>query len=344
MTTESSFNEQHPNGRMYGVTHHRADIGRAYRAITPAIKDDKAEYLAIAQKGYPGARLKPGEVDGLLSVGNMATHDKRPLNMEAFCLQGVMFVLNFQGVLAVKVNHKKCLVYPGELLVMHPGTHFAIGDPVMSCVRLGWLLLDVKASDVISPWRWPDWLMLEKVEKEELTLELIKRGVSVQKVSDDFIQAYTRLTMLSSREEIPHRGSRLKQLLSLSMLELLDCFQRIGDEGIREAPPSLVSVQEFLSHLPDHLAEPWTIETMAEACGLGVSKFSEQVKILTAESPAKYLARLRFEKACVLLRDKSIPLAVIAKQTGYSCVSYFTRAFVRFHHKNPTQFRSEPLA
>jgi AraC family L-rhamnose operon regulatory protein RhaS len=313
----------------------------AYRSLLPAIQLGKAEYLAIAQKGYPGALLKPGEVDGLLSVGNMATHDKRPLNMESFCLLGVMFVFNFQGVLAVKVNHKKYLVYPGELLIMHPGTHFAIGDPVVSCVRLGWLILDVKASDVQSPWKWPDWLMLEEGEKKELTLEVIKRGVSVQKVSDDFIQVYTQLTMLSAHEEIPHRGSRLKQLLSLTMLELLECFQRIGDRGMRNAPPSLHSVQEFLAHLSEHLAEPWTIETMAEACGIGVSKFSEQVNILTAESPAKHLAGLRLERACMLLRDKSMPLAVIAKQTGFSCVSYFTRAFVRWYHKNPTQFRNE---
>jgi AraC family L-rhamnose operon regulatory protein RhaS len=333
--------EKPPNGKMYRGAQQREDVGLAYRALMPAIQERKAEYLAIAQKGYPGALLKPGEVDGLFSVGNMATHDKRPLNMGSFCLQGVMFVLNFQGVLAVKVNHKKYLVYPRELLIMHPGTHFAIGDPVMSCVRLGWLILDVNASDVQSSWSWPDWLMLEEGEKEELTHELIKQGVSVQKVSDDFIQAFKRLAMLSSNEEIPHRGSRLKQLLSFTMLELLECFQSHGDRGMRESPRSLHSAQEFLAHLPDHLAEPWTIQTMAEACGLGVSKFSEQVNILTAESPAKHLAGLRLERACVLLRDKSVPLEVIAKQTGYSCASYFTRAFVRRYHKYPTQFRNE---
>ncbi len=341
---DSHASDQHPNGKMYSATHHRADIGRAYRAILPAIKDDTAEYLALAQRGYPGARLKPGEADGLLSVGNMATHDKRTLNMSNFCLQGVMFVLNFQGLLSVKVNHHKHLVYPGELLLMPPGTHFSIGDPVMSCVRFGWLLMDVKAQDLLSPWIWPEWLMLEAGEKAELTLELIKRGGSVQKVSDDFIQAYKRLTMLSAQKEIPHRGSRLKQLLCLSLLELLDCFQRIGDRGIRDAPPSLLSVQEFLAHLPGHLAEQWTIETMADACGLGVSKFSEQVKTLTAESPAKYLARLRLETACALLRNAALPLSVIAKQTGFSCVSYFTRSFVRHYRKSPTRFRQEKLA
>ena len=343
MKSDGTF-EDGPDKTVYGMTRNRPDIGRAYRAIVSAIKDDKAEYLAIAQKGYPGARLKPGEVDGLLSVGNMATHDKRPLNMENFCLQGVMWVFNFQGLLSVKVNHQKHLVYPGELLLMPPGTHFAIGDPVMSCVRLGWLLLDVKAPDILSPWIWPDWLMLEEREKKELTRELVKRGVSVQKVSEDFIQAYTRLTMLSAQEEIPHRASRLKQLLSLSMLELLDCFQHIGDRGIRDAPPSLLAVQEFLAHLPDHLSEQWTIESMAEACGIGVSKFSEQVNTLTAQSPAKYLARLRLEIACELLRNAAFPLSLIAKQTGFSCVSYFTRAFVRYYRKSPTRFRQENLS
>jgi len=254
-----------------------------------------------------------------------------------------MFIMTFQGVLSVKANYKQHVVYPGELACLPPGTHFAIGDPVVSCVRLGWLLLDVKASNGHSPWSWPDWLMLEKEERQELTCELVKRGVSVQKVSNDFIQVYTRLAMLSAKEVISHRGSRLKQLLSLALLELLDCLQRIGDKGIQKSPRSLHRVQEFLNQLPERLTESWTIETMAEACDIGVSKFSEQVNILTAESPAKHLSRLRLEKACVMLGDASIPLEVIAKQTGFSCVSYFSRAFVRFYHKNPTQFRLERL-
>lgn len=336
--------ENRPSGKMYGLKQQRADVGLAYQSLVPAIQEGKAEYLAIAQNGYPGAHLKPGEVDGLFSLGNMATHDIRPLNMANFCLQGVMFILAFQGVLSMMVNHKKYIVYPGELVLLPPGTHFAIGDPVVSCVRLGWLVLDVKALNVQEPWSWPDWLMLEEVERQNLAHELVKRGVSVQKVSDDFIQVYTRLTMLSANEKIPHRGSRLKQLLSLSMLELLDWFQCTGDRGIRESPRSLRVVQNFLHQLPERLTESWTIETMAEACEIGVSKFSEQVNILTAESPAKHLSRLRLEKACALLRDASISLSDISKQTGFSCVSYFSRAFVRFYHKRPTQFRNDCLA
>jgi AraC-like DNA-binding protein len=340
MKTGSNSYKRHPTGKMYGMTNHRADIARAYRSIAPSIKEEKAEYLAIAQQGYPGAHLKSGEADGLLSVGNMATHDKRALHMEAFCVQGIMFVLTFQGVLSAKVNHKKHLVHPGELLLLPPGTHFAIGDPVVSCARIGWLLLDVKASDLNTLWRWPDWLMLDETERRDFTHELVKRGMIIQKVSDDFIQIYTRLSMLSSQADVSHRGSRLKQMISLSMLELLEFFKS-GDGGIKKESPSLRSVQKFLHQLPERLTESWTIEKMAEACDLGVSKFSEQVHVLTAESPAKHLARLRLEKACVLLRDKAIPLAVIAKQTGFSCVSYFTRTFVRRYHKNPTQFRNE---
>lgn len=342
MNSESTFGNE-PDRTVYCMARNRPDVGMAYQSLVEAIQEGKAEYLAIAQDGYPGTQLIPGEVDALFSLGNMATHDMRPLNMADFCLQGVMFILTFQGVLILKVNHKKHIVYPGELVFLPPGTHFAIGDPVVSCVRFGWLILDVKASEVQSPWRWPDWLMLEEKERQELTRELMKRGVSVQKVSDDFIQMYTRLAMLSSKEKIPHRGSRLKQMISLAMLELLDCFQNKGERGIRESPHSLHVVQAFLQQLPERLAETWTIGTMAEACDIGISKFSEQVNILTAESPAKHLARLRLEKACELLRDASHSLADISKQTGFSCVSYFSRAFVRFYHKSPTQFRHDCL-
>jgi AraC-like DNA-binding protein len=339
MNSEKTFKDG-PDRTVYRSKRDRPDVRVAYRALVPAIQDGEAEYLAIAQKGYPGACLKPGEADGLLSVGNMATHDKRALHMEEFCLQGIMFVLTFHGILVVKVNHKKHLVHPGELLLLPPGTHFAIGDPVVSCARFGWLLLDVKASDLNTPWRWPDWLMLDEEERKNFTHELVKRGVIVQKVSYDFIQVYTRLAMLSSQADVSHRGSRLKQMISLSMLELLDFFKS-GDGGIKKESPSLRAVQKFLHQLPERLSEVWTIEAMAEACDLGVSKFSEQVNILAAESPAKYLARLRLEKACELLRKSAMSLRAIAQETGFSCVSYFSRAFVRRYKKNPTQFRNE---
>jgi len=52
-----------------------------------------------------------------------------------------------------------------------------------------------------------------------------------------------------------------------------------------------------------------------------------------------YLQHLRMTKAAELLAKSSLPIAAIARRTGYRCMSLFIAHFVRHHHLCPREWR-----
>lgn len=71
---------------------------------------------------------------------------------------------------------------------------------------------------------------------------------------------------------------------------------------------------------------------MAEACGLGVTHFTRHFQLVTGESPARFLLRLRLECAARRLRDEpNVPVAEIARMLGFQHASYFSRVFVEHY-------------
>lgn len=54
----------------------------------------------------------------------------------------------------------------------------------------------------------------------------------------------------------------------------------------------------------------------------------------------QYLGRIRFERACVLLRDTDLPIAEIGFTCGYSNSQYFAETFKRFARITPSEYRA----
>lgn len=60
----------------------------------------------------------------------------------------------------------------------------------------------------------------------------------------------------------------------------------------------------FLKPLDDRLDEPWTLESMAAACGLGRTRFATYCREITNASPVEHLTARRLHKASALLADR----------------------------------------
>ena len=88
-----------------------------------------------------------------------------------------------------------------------------------------------------------------------------------------------------------------------------------------------------------HYQEPITLETVCEAAGFSVSYFSTLFKKETGEGFAKYLTRIRMEKAKALLRETNLPVAEIFERVGYSDRKHFTATFHKTAGLNPAEYR-----
>jgi len=107
---------------------------------------------------------------------------------------------------------------------------------------------------------------------------------------------------------------------------------RITDPDLARIGPSLQAIHQS----PD---KPWTVGSLATLSGMSRTLFAAKFATCTGEPPARYLMRLRMERARDLLLHSNLPLATIAHRTGYGTDVAFARAFRRESGESPAQYR-----
>jgi AraC-like DNA-binding protein len=88
----------------------------------------------------------------------------------------------------------------------------------------------------------------------------------------------------------------------------------------------------------------WTVEELAHACNLSRSAFAERFVARVGKPPATYLAHVRLYAAANLLRDTSVPIALVAEKVGYTSQAAFSRAFKHHYGTPPARWRRDTRA
>ena len=84
---------------------------------------------------------------------------------------------------------------------------------------------------------------------------------------------------------------------------------------------------------------PWTVESLAVACGMSRSAFAVCFKDLVGETPLQYLTGWRMQKATGLLQKGDKKLFEVAKSVGYDSDAAFSKAFKRVFGVAPREYR-----
>ncbi|WP_025158521.1 helix-turn-helix transcriptional regulator [Leifsonia aquatica] len=83
----------------------------------------------------------------------------------------------------------------------------------------------------------------------------------------------------------------------------------------------------------------WTLERLARVATTSRSAFAERFHSVVGEPPARYLLRVRMERAKILLADDRASVAQTASSLGYGSEAAFSRAFRRHTGSNPSAWR-----
>ncbi|WP_178075976.1 helix-turn-helix domain-containing protein [Paenibacillus oralis] len=87
------------------------------------------------------------------------------------------------------------------------------------------------------------------------------------------------------------------------------------------------AIQQTLTFMEQHYAEPVTREMLAELAGLSPDYYSRVFKKRHEKSPMEYLHEIRIRQAKKLLVSSAGSLRSISQQTGFSDEYYFSRRF-----------------
>ena len=153
-------------------------------------------------------------------------------------------------------------------------------------------------------------------------------GLHVFKVPKELFQKVTKLQNGDPRS------------LALCMMEAIlvgiQCLDALEDVVIRDP-----RVRQAQTLIEEHIADPLANATIAKALALHPNSF---VRLFTAEhgcSPQRYGLRLRLRHAGNLLAETEQSLESIAEQCGFVDRHHLSRAFKKYWHVPPAEFRRQ---
>ena len=157
--------------------------------------------------------------------------------------------------------------------------------------------------------------------------------INAEKLHPDVPYAIGRLT--EEKENL----YAVQALSELILARVFPCF--VLKKNRQSATEELT--YQVASYLTEHFLEPVTLSTTARA--LGVNKyylsriFSEKFQI----SFPDYVNQIRVHHATDLIKQTKLTFMEIAYQSGFNSQRSFNRAFLRYMHMTPKEYRKENL-
>ena len=96
---------------------------------------------------------------------------------------------------------------------------------------------------------------------------------------------------------------------------------------------------EFKSTIQHNIYANLSIDELARLCHLSISSFKRKFKETYNNSPKKYIAQKKVEKAAALLKKDNSRVSDIAFDVGFDSLATFNRNFTAIYGKSPSEYR-----
>jgi AraC-like DNA-binding protein len=324
-----------------GVTYH-AD---RCLPLVRAVEKGEIRLEALARRGYPGRPMPARMLPEVSTLGYWDAHHEQSWGLDWHRNEGIELTYLARGRLSFAVDGNGCSVMEsGTLTITRPWQQHRVGNPRIEASKLLWLILDVGVRQPNQPWQWPSWLVLSGNDRQTLTNLLRHNEQPVWQGSTELDRCFQQLAMLAGTPRPASMLSRFQLHLNelfVVLLELLLSRQPALDPRLSS---SRRTVDLFLRSLSEQIERPWTLDGMANDCGLGRTRFADYCLQLTNVTPMEYLANGRIEAACrMLVQLPHRSITEIAFACGFCSSQYFS---TQFHEKigvTPREYRQREL-
>ena len=317
--------------------------GKTYHAdscdpLIQAVENGEVELAALGRATYPGKPIPDTVLPGLQSVGYWDAKQRQRWGLPWHRNEGIELSFLDTGSMPFSVGSKQMELIPGDLAITRPWQPHRLGQPNIGIGRLYWIIVDVGVRQPHQEWKWPTWLVIMPDDLAELTAFLRENEQPVWGATGEIENCFRQIGKTVREYKSP---SRLAVYTNELLLHLLDLFREQKATRTRSLTDARRSVELFLESLEASIQEPWTLDSMAECCGLGVTRFVHYCRKITNSTPQHYLNRLRLEAAADMLKiEAGKSIIDIALDCGFSTSQYFSTAFRKQFDCTPRQFRS----
>jgi AraC-like DNA-binding protein len=310
--------------------------------LVEAAKRGEVRLEALVHGHYPGRKLPAGELPGLKTAGYWDAAAAQRWALPWHRNEGIEITFLESGRLGFAVDDRDYPLEAGALTVTRPWQKHRVGSPAVGAGKLHWMILDVGVRRPSQPWKWPQWIMLSAADRNELAGVLRQTDRPVWKASSEIRLCFHAIAGAVESDRAGSSTSTLTIRINELLLVLLDLMRKQKPRLNESFTTSTRTVALFLEDLrrhPEHLALAWTVEGMANSCGLGVTRFVDLVKQITNMTPLRYVNHARLEHAAALLRAEKASVTAVTRACGFSSSQYFATVFGRKFGCSPSGFR-----
>lgn len=290
---------------------------------------------------YPGRELPADVLGEIATVGSWNATRAQAWGLDWHYNEGIEFTFLESGRLGFACGEFDDDLESGALTITGPWQRHRVGRPAVGASKLGWLLLDVGVRYPNQDWRWPDWLVCSPDDLDAVERMVRRSAQPVWRAHEDVRTAFHRMMEITEAPYSSRLALRLKLHVNTLLVAVLEMLER--EQPIREddRSDSRRSVAVFLDRLPERLDETWSVERMADECGLRRSRFTHYCRQETNMSPGRYLLAQRVARARDLLTAApELTITEIAFAVGFSSSQHLATAFRAQVGLTPREFRA----
>lgn len=309
-----------------------------------AVESDKVGFRALSHGHYPGKRIASELLSDVPSLGYFDVIGAQDWGIPLHRNEGIEICYQQTGESVLKVDGARHDLTPNSLSLTRPWQLHSLGDPNLKSGRLHWIILDVGVRRPNQPWTLPQWCVLTREDQDELVQKLRGNEFPVWHASGNIGKIFTAIGRSVSSDHPECQVSRIRVQLNALLLELLDLLRAQTNRSDETLTSRRRVVQLFLEELrsdPELLAYPWSLDQIAEHCGMKRTMFSDYCRELINTSPLEALNRWRLALASHRLSSEAnTPITTIALEVGYSSSQYFASKFKQRYGISPREWRS----
>lgn len=138
-------------------------------------------------------------------------------------------------------------------------------------------------------------------------------------------------------------ASQLLESDAIMRLLLSAFFENCDTSQISDTIAGLSRFNNVIEYIRTHLAQPITLNTLADIAGINPTYFSNLFSKQMGISPIQYLNKTRIEKAQTLLLATTDNLDTIAQLIGFTDTFYFSRMFKKITGISPGLYRKQQI-
>ena len=147
-------------------------------------------------------------------------------------------------------------------------------------------------------------------------------------------------------DEMREKKEYYKDNVTGLVLQLMVEIARLNEPDIKAVHTMVERKDEVIrpavDYIHQHFDQDIRVETLAEMCFISENHFRRLFQERIHMTPIEYLNQTRIHAACDILRKSKEPIMDVARKTGFTTFSTFSRNFHRFVGVTPHEWRKRP--